>query len=176
MISLWISLLLKISIHYTRGGVGILDPIPLYFIFYLTDKGVKTMSKFSAFMKKDLEKLEKEYVISDRFVDEAGNPIKFKLKPMPAMLEKLLSKECRTIKNDGTVEFDSEKYENEITENCVVYPDLRDVELQDFYGVQSVADLLNEMLNIGENRRLQEAIQDINGIKSFGEKVKEAKN
>lgn len=134
------------------------------------------MSKFAAFMKRDLENLEKEYVISDRFVDENGNIIKFKLRPMPTALEKILNKECRKIKNDGTVEFDAERYENEITEACVVYPDLKDVELQDFYGVQSATDLLSEMLLLGEARKLQEAIQDINGIKTFDEKVKEAKN
>lgn len=176
MISLWISLLLRLTIYYTTGGAGALNSVPLYFYIILINKGVNVMSKFAAFMKRDLENLEREYIISDRFVDENGEPIKFKLRPMPTALEKLLSKECRKIKPDGSVEFDAEKYESEITEACVVYPDLRDVELQDFYGVQSASDLLNEMLNIGENRKLQEAIQDINGIKSFGDKVKEAKN
>lgn len=38
------------------------------------------MSKFAAFMRRDLENLEREYVISDRFTDENGEPIKFKLK------------------------------------------------------------------------------------------------
>ena len=33
------------------------------------------MSKFAAFMKRDLENLEREYVISERFLDEDGNPI-----------------------------------------------------------------------------------------------------
>ena len=134
------------------------------------------MSKFAAFMRRDLENLEREYVISDRFTDENGEPIKFKLRPMPTAMEKLLSKNCRKIDKNGKVEFDTERYENEITVACVVYPDLKDAELQDFYGVQNEIDLLNTMLLLGENRKLQEAIQDINGIKSLEEKIEEAKN
>ena len=134
------------------------------------------MSKFAAFMKRDLENLEREYVISERFLDEDGNPIKFKLRPMPTVLEKQLSKECRKIEKNGKVTFNAEKYENEITVACVVYPDLKDIELQDYYGGNSEIDLLNEMLLLGENRKLQEAIQDINGIKTLDEKIEEAKN
>ena len=95
---------------------------------------------------------------------------------MPTVLEKQLSKECRKIEKNGTVTFNAEKYENEITVACVVYPDLKDIELQDYYGVNSEIDLLNEMLLLGENRKLQEAIQDINGIKTLDEKIEEAKN
>ncbi|WAW15457.1 phage tail assembly chaperone [Peptostreptococcus equinus] len=134
------------------------------------------MSKFQAFMKKDIDSLTKEVVISERFInEETGEFIPFKIKPIPTSLEKLIRKGCTNITQNGQ-DFDSVAYENQIAVNCIVEPDLHDKELQDFYGVLTPEDLLNEMLLVGENQQLQVELSKINGFKTPKGLADEAKN
>lgn len=135
------------------------------------------MSKFKAFMKNDIENITKDVVISDRFVDEeTGEVIPFKIKPIPSAFEKIIRKSCTTIVPGEGQDFDSTSYENQVAVACIVEPDLHDKELQDFYGVMSAEDLLNEMLLVGESQKLQMELSKINGFKTMKEKADEVKN
>ncbi len=60
---------------------------------------------------------------------------------------------------------------------CVVYPDLKNAELQNAYDVMNAEDLLKEMLTMGEYMNLLRFVQEINGFhKTIEELLDEAKN
>ena len=117
-----------------------------------------------SFMLKD-EVKEVEYVASNRFVDKEGKVEKWKLKTITAD------------ENDAIrQEFDTVKYLELLADKCVVYPDLHNVELQDFYNeMDSIKLLKKHLLNPGEYDDLMQEIQEINGY-SLDDAVEEAKN
>jgi hypothetical protein len=63
---------------------------------------------------------------------------------------------------------------NLLVASSVVYPDLKDAELQKSYGVVSDGDLLKKMLIPGEYLTLQQAVNEVNGFDT--EKADEAKD
>lgn len=134
------------------------------------------MSKFVAFMKNNtVNKSVKEVIISDRFKDNQGEIIPFKIKGVSAKTESLVRNKYMIMK-DGKPDFDADGYNREFYPLCIVYPDLNDKELQDSYGVMNSGDLLEEMLLSGEYHKLIEEISKHNGYKTYTEKVKEVKN
>ena len=74
-----------------------------------------------------------------------------------------------------TKDFNTQKYLVLLATECVVYPDLQNAKLQDFYKVKGVEQLLGKLLKPGEYDDLMEKIQEVNGY-SLEEKVEEAKN
>ena len=64
-----------------------------------------------------------------------------------------------------------------VAEKCVVYPNLHDKDLQDFYHVMGIEDLLKEhLLKVpGEYDDFTAKLQEINGY-DIEEAVEEAKN
>ena len=63
-----------------------------------------------------------------------------------------------------------------LVDKCVVYPDLHNAELLDFYGEMDAIDLLTKhLLNAAEYDDLTSEIQRINGY-DLEEAVEEAKN
>jgi len=124
----------------------------------------------NAFFKQNAEQIENvEYVVSNRFKNEKGEPEKWILRVLSYDEEKDIKKICtRQFTNKGRfdVDFDTEKYILESTTVCVVYPNLNDAELQDSYGVKSASDLLGKMLKPGELVNLNMKTQEINGYDS----------
>ena len=123
-----------------------------------------------SFMLKD-EVKEVECVASNRFVDKEGKVEKWKLKTITADENDAIRKQCYKQVQVGKrmkQEFDTVK--------CVVYPDLHNVELQDFYNeMDSIKLLKKHLLNPGEYDDLMQEIQEINGY-SLDDAVEEAKN
>ena len=73
-------------------------------------------------------------------------------------------------------EFDTVKYLELLADKCVVYPDLHNVKLQDYYNeMDSIKLLKKHLLNPGEYDDLMQKIQEINGY-SLDDAVEEAKN
>lgn len=138
----------------------------------------------SAFLKQNAEKIENEkVVISDRFKDENGVSIPFEIRVMTNGEDSELRKKCtKKVQVPGkkgmfTNETDYEAYVGLQAVNCVVYPDLKDSELQDSYGVMGELALLKAMLTLGEYANLLEEVQKINGFdKDMQELVDETKN
>lgn len=121
-----------------------------------------------------------EYVVSDRFTDEKGKPLAWKLRALSAEEnEALRDKSYRNMggkrRADQSQVFDSGMYLRKLTAACVVYPDLKDKELQDSYGVMGEEKLLGTMLLAGEMTRLQAELQRINGF-DMEDAVDTAKN
>lgn len=131
-----------------------------------------------SFMIKE-ETKEYEYIASERFKDSEGNLEKWRLKTITAYENDALRKECYTQNRVGKKikqEFDSTKYLELLAEKCIVYPDLHDVKIQDFYNeMDAIKVLKKHLLSPGEYDNLLEEIQKINGY-DLEEAIEEAKN
>ena len=131
-----------------------------------------------SFMLKD-EVKEIEYVASNRFKNKEGQVEKWKLKTITADENDAIRKQCYKQVQVGKrmkQEFDTVKYLELLADKCVVYPDLHNVELQDYYNeMDSIKLLKKHLLNTGEYDDLMQKIQEINGY-SLDDAVEEAKN
>lgn len=121
---------------------------------------------------------EVEYVVSDRFIDEDANPIKWKLKPMnPDVALDLIDKSVETDPKTRKADFKTSLYQKNVVINTIIYPNLNDAALQDSYGVMSPGELISRMLNAEEFNGLLSKCMDVNGLsKSFEDKKEEVKN
>ncbi|MFB5267083.1 phage portal protein [Paenibacillus enshidis] len=122
-----------------------------------------------------------EFIVSERFKDENGSAVAWKLRSMTEEE----NQECRkaaTRKNKGkngtyTQEIDPNEYMGKLMVASVVYPDLKDAELQRSYGVLGADSLLRKMLLPGEFAALGERVQALNGFnRDMNELVDEVKN
>ncbi len=134
-----------------------------------------------AFLSQNAIKAENEkHVISERFVDEKGNPIPWEIRALTAEEDEALRKLCtRKIRNKGLVtqETNYEEYIAKMVVECVVFPNLKDKELQESYGVLGADKLVKTMLTSGEYAVLLEKVQLVNGFDvGMEELVEEAKN
>ena len=139
------------------------------------------MSGLSAFLAQNALKVENEkHIISDRFVDEKGNPSPWEIRALTAEEDEALRKSCtKKIRNKGiiTQETNYEEYMAKLIVECVVFPNLKDKELQESYGVLGADKLVKKMLTSGEYAELLEKVQEINGFDvGMDELVEEVKN
>lgn len=119
-----------------------------------------------------------EIVISERFKDEDGNPVKWELRPLSLGEAQALADECQKTDAKGNKQFDVKAYNRKLVAKSVVFPDLKDAELQSQYAVLGEDALLNTMLTYGEYLRLFAKVDEINSAKDddINTLVKEAKN
>lgn len=118
---------------------------------------------------------EVEFVVSDRFKDDEG-PVAWKLRAMSPD-NALLASDRATVMNGRQSDFKTSTYFKNVVAETVVYPNLRDKELQDSYGVMDPGQLLNKMLNSAEFNILLEKCLEINGLnKTFEDLKTEVKN
>ncbi|MGL5715048.1 MAG: phage tail assembly chaperone [Paraclostridium sp.] len=142
------------------------------------------MSNLNAFLSHNAVQVEdKKHVVSNRFLDDKGNPIPWVLRPVTSQEDEKLRTSCTKKvmipgqKNQFTQETDMNKYIGLLAVNCTIFPDLHDATLQDSYGVMGADELLKTMLLPGEYGDFLVEIQQINGYnQSFEDKVDEAKN
>ena len=138
------------------------------------------MENLEAFMITETEEIV-DYIASSKFKDKEGNPVPWKIKSITADENQRIRKDCYiNIPINGkrgryTKDFNTQKYLVLLATECVVYPDLQNAKLQDFYKVKGVEQLLGKLLKPGEYDDLMEKIQEVNGY-SLEEKVEEAKN
>lgn len=135
------------------------------------------MSKFQAFLKGNNKRIQtKNVIVSDAFVDEEGKLVPFTIRTLPAGKVSQWQNEYSKIDKDGEVKFDTTGYNKRIMVEAVVFPDLKNKELQDSYEVVGEEALLDEMLLYGEQAKLTKAINELNGFKSIDERIDEVKN
>ncbi|SDX83098.1 phage tail assembly chaperone [Tepidimicrobium xylanilyticum] len=139
------------------------------------------MSGLSAFLAQNALKTEIEkHVISDRFVDDKGNPIPWEIRALTEAENKALRNACtKKIKDKGivTTNTDYDEYLAKLIVESVVFPNLKDKELQESYGVVGAENLVRTMLTSGEYAKLLEVVQEVNGFDvGMEELVEEAKN
>jgi len=123
-----------------------------------------------------------EVEISDRFCDEEGNPIPWKIKILTAKEMEGIKKAC-TVKvvNAATqkteLRTDEENMGRLLLEQCVLFPNLKSEELQNSYGVMDAAELAEAMLTPGEYAKLSKAIMEAQGVDmGLAKDIKKIKN
>lgn len=133
------------------------------------------------FAQNTTSEITEEVIVSERFKDENGKPIPWKVRAITeAENEQLRKAATQYVKGPGgrrVAEIQPEVYMAKVVVASVVFPDLKDAELQKSYGVLGAEDLLKRMLLSGEYARLVQAVQEINGFeKDINELVEEVKN
>ncbi|MFC6546135.1 phage tail assembly chaperone [Cohnella cellulosilytica] len=122
-----------------------------------------------------------DFVISDRFKDEQGAPIPWKLRTLSEEEnEEIRKASTQMVKEKGgqrIQETKPEVYMAKIAVASVVFPDLKDADLQKSYGVLGAEALLKKMLRAGEYATLLGKVQELNGFdREFDDLVEEVKN
>ena len=140
------------------------------------------MSELSLFFAQNVvSDTTEEVVVSPRFKDQEGRPVAWKLRSM----NEEENQECRkaaTRKVKGkngvyTPEIDANEYMAKLMTASVVFPDLKNTELQRSYGVLGAETLLRKMLLPGEFAALGERVQALNGFDTnINELMDEVKN
>lgn len=139
------------------------------------------MSLSSFFAQNAEVETYEEFAVSPRFKDEEGKPILWKLRTMTEAENEEIRKEATVLtkgKNGVKVpETKPEVYLGKLAARSVVYPDLKDAELQKSYGVLGEENLLKKMLLAGEYGILIQKVQEINGFdRDVNDLVEEVKN
>ena len=135
------------------------------------------MSRLSAFLNPVAAQQEKEVVISDRFVDENGNVVPFKIRALTQEENDAIVKQSthrRKIDGQWQESMDNIEFSRRLIVAATVEPDFAAKELCDAYGVLDPLMVPGKMLLSGEYSRLMQEISDLSG---FGANIgEEAKN
>jgi hypothetical protein len=140
------------------------------------------MSDLSAFFAQNasVDQIE-EVAISARFRDGDGNPVLWKLRSMTEeeneQCRKAATRRVKGKNGQYVQETVPEEYLARLVTTSVVFPDLKNTELQRSYGVLGAESLLRKMLLPGEYAELVQHVQRINGFdQDMNELVDEVKN
>lgn len=93
-----------------------------------------------------------EVAVSERFRDESGQVLAWRLEPISAADVQAVYREGVTSGGAGL----------RLLAASVSYPDLRAAELQDAYGVMGAEQLLLKLLSPGEFAKLEKAFVELN--------------
>ncbi|MFV0497492.1 MAG: phage tail assembly chaperone [Candidatus Fimivivens sp.] len=124
---------------------------------------------FKAFLRSAAKMPENvKAVISKRFIDEStGEPIPWELRAITEDEHAAIKDACTSknlFKGRMSSSFNTTRYNRMLAAASVVYPDLKDAELQKDYGVIGADELLGKMLLPGEMIALQQLVTEINGF------------
>lgn len=125
-----------------------------------------------------------KFVASDRFKSPAtGKPLEWEIRPLSnAEAEQIRKNVQRATTKKGKLNqaLFTKLYNDTVMVECTVFPDLRNGQLQDKFGVKSAdpAELLSKMLCLpGEYSKYLEKVTEVNGFEDkYTEAVEEAKN
>lgn len=124
-----------------------------------------------------VDTIEKEVVVSKRIVDENGQMLKFKVRPMLNEQYLEYQNQCTVPKKGGKIDFNTKRFNQLVILNHTVEPNFRSAELIQQSGVATPEQLLNKMLLAGEIQILSEQIREVSGFAdSLDELVDEVKN
>lgn len=140
------------------------------------------MSDFSMFLAGVNETETVDYVASERFKDEDGNPYVWKLQAISSDYDERLRKDCTKRipvgrRGQYTNDVDTDKYIAKVCVASTVEPNLNSADFQDAFGVHSGEELLRKLLRPGEYTDFKAKVMEVNGYDmSMDELVDEAKN
>jgi len=138
------------------------------------------MNSLQAFFAQNVQSdIVEEFVVSERFKDENGKPIPWKIRALTEAenveIRKSATKHVK-VRGQYIPQLDPEEYISKLIAASVVFPNLKDAELQKSYGVIGAEELLRKMLLPGEYGKLAQKVQEINGFEDIQELVDEVKN
>lgn len=132
------------------------------------------MSKLSAFLNPVSAEQEREVVISNRFQDEQGNPVPFRIRAITQEENDKIVNSCKRRLKNGEETVDTRLLGRKLVVAATVEPDFRSTEMCEHFGTLDPLEVPGKMLLSGEYTRLMEAINDLSGFND--DAVAEAKN
>lgn len=132
------------------------------------------MSKLSAFLNPVSAEQEREVVISNRFQDEKGNPVPFRIRAITQEENDKIVNSCKRRLKNGEETVDTRLLGRKLVVAATVEPDFRSAEMCEHFGTLDPLEVPGKMLLSGEYTRLMEAINDLSGFND--DAVAEAKN
>lgn len=132
------------------------------------------MSKLSAFLNPVSAEQEREVVISNRFQDEKGNPVPFRIRAITQGENDKIVNSCKRRLKNGEETVDTRLLSRKLVVAATVEPDFRSTEMCEHFGTLDPLEVPGKMLLSGEYARLMEAINDLSGFND--DAVAEAKN
>ncbi|MGL4875179.1 MAG: phage tail assembly chaperone [Clostridium sp.] len=136
------------------------------------------MTKLMSFLiANPVDNLTDEVIISDRFKDEKGEVLKFKIKALTADEFDSLQKTCTKIGKKGKVDFNQKRFNENLIINYTLEPNFKDAESIKQAGCVTSEQLLNKVLLAGEVSELTSKISQLSGFDNDMEELQEeAKN
>lgn len=140
------------------------------------------MSELQAFFAQNVNAgVTEAFPVSERFKDKEGKAIPWKLRTLSEEeneeIRKSATKRTKVKKNLYIPEVDQNEYMAKLAAESVVFPNLKDAELQKSYGVIGADKLVKKMLLAGEYGALLEKVQEMNGFdKDINDLKEEVKN
>lgn len=133
------------------------------------------MSSLKAFLN-PIKVENKEVIVSNSF-QEDGKPVPFVIRPITQKENEELIRKYTKKDKKGQETFNRTEYIHALTASAVVFPDLKNAELQKSYGVLGEAELLKTMLYVGEFAELAKEVQALSGLDvDINEDIEEVKN
>lgn len=105
-----------------------------------------------------------EIVVSDRFVDEYGNPVAWTFRLLSAKEIDDLKNAAIVKKNKSLLKVDTKKLIVDTISETIVYPNLKSEELQNAYGAMNISELLDKMLEGREYERFTDKLMKAQGF------------
>ena len=133
------------------------------------------MSRLSAFLNPATSEEEKEIVISNRFLDENGAPVPFKIRALSQEeTDAITKKATRQMKINGqtTEKLDSVGFSHRMVVAATVEPDFTSKEICDHFGVMDPLLVPGKMLLSGEYAKLMQEISALSGFNDLEAEVK----
>ncbi|CAK4840689.1 unnamed protein product [Aphanomyces euteiches] len=136
------------------------------------------MSNLNMFFAENAQgDLIEDFIVSERFKDEKKNPVAWKLRTLTeaenADIRASATKRVQVKRGVTVPETNPNEYMAKLIVASVVYPNLKDSELQKSYGVLGAENLVRKMLIAGEYSNLAEKVQVINGFDKELNELKE---
>lgn len=125
------------------------------------------MSNLNAFLHPVQGDETREIIISNRFLDEDGKPVPFKIRALTQEENAQISKRSmRLVKGGkrGEKELDNTEYASRIIAAATVEPDFSSEALCKAYGTMDPLEVPGKMLLAGEYKRLMDAVMDLSGF------------
>lgn len=121
------------------------------------------MANLAGFLKPTYTEKTIEVNISDRFLDDEGNPIPFKMKTLSqAQMKSIAKRSAKTVK--GNTEIDNSQFIARCIVESTIQPDFKDRELCIAYGTEDPYELPELMLLTAEYEKLGRAFLELNGL------------
>ena len=105
-----------------------------------------------------------EIIVSDRFVDEDGNPLAWTFRLLSAKEIDDLKNAAIVKKNKSLLKVDTKKLIVDTISETIIYPNLKSEELQNAYGAMNISELLDKMLEGREYERFTDKLMKAQGF------------
>lgn len=105
-----------------------------------------------------------EIVVSDRFVDEDGNPVAWTFRLLSVKEIDDLKNAAIVKKNKSLLKVDTKKLIVDTISETIIYPNLKSEELQNAYGAMNISELLDKMLEGREYERFTDKLMKAQGF------------